>query len=102
MLRNNRGASVVESLLAFSIWSLFALSLIPQLILLYETRSNIKEEAAAYKLLFENIALQKELNSIENQGITYHFQTMEGKPYQKKCIYWENSERKEICANTFE
>lgn len=97
LVRNKRGFTLVEMLLAVSIWLMLCATLLPQLLLIMTERKNTEIYSRGRQLLSEE--LNKEYNGDESNldrviknGVTYLFSKTFNEELQKweLCITWED------------
>jgi competence protein ComGE len=105
ILRNCKGFSFAETIAAFSIWSIIATILIPQLVLLTQERINTQQSIKAYKILHEKTQQvaynEKEMEDKEFviDQVHYSLTWEEDNEYTKACLHWKNTfqHSKSVC-----
>ncbi len=108
MLRKcERGFSLLEVLVSFSIWLLLLTTLIPSFVLVKQERANILFVNTANQLIFEELmAIKnglrvKENKAISSNGIHYTLE-WSSEDETKVCVRWEDKRKRpeERCGYT--
>ncbi|ADU29942.1 type II secretion system protein [Evansella cellulosilytica] len=92
-MRNGKGYTLVEVMVALTIFSLTAISLIPAIITVQEERKAIRQERVAEHLLqetyYDYFILGEELPQfLELQGITFELFLNQQPQDERLCLQW--------------
>lgn len=104
-MRNCKGFSFAETIAAFSMWSIIATILIPQLVLLTQERINTQQSIKAYKILYEKTqqVAYNEMQMADEEFVVdnehYSLTWEEDNEYTKACLHWTNKfqKSKSVC-----